>query len=95
MPGLAQACDIRGCPVCGSEVNATVITTHRCLDKVCGWSQSGNFHDAIYNTLLARHEQAVTLLRELYAIEEGPGETDRPQWQKVRAFLSSLDGGKR
>ena len=41
-----------------------------------------------------QRDEAVALLRELFAIEEGPGETDRPQWQKVRAFLATLDGGK-
>ena len=45
-------------------------------------------------SLERQRDEAVALLRELFAIEEGPGETDRPQWQKVRAFLASLYGGK-
>jgi hypothetical protein len=32
----------------------------------------------------------VALLRELHEIEEGIGETDRPQWQKVRAMLREI-----
>ena len=39
-----------------------------------------------------QRDEAVRLLRELYEIEEGPGETDRPQWQMVRQFLATLEG---
>ena len=41
-------------------------------------------------TLERELAEAVELLREDFAAEEGPGETDRPYYIKLRAFLQRM-----
>ena len=43
-----------------------------------------------YPQLVEDRRRLVEALREVYAVEEGPGETDRPQWVKIRALLKEL-----
>ena len=50
---FTECCAIPSCPKCGGKVNTSVNTFHACLDKKCGWGQSGNAHDAAYAHLVA------------------------------------------
>ena len=36
------------------------------------------------------YPRLIAALREVYQIAEGPGETNRPQWARVRALLREL-----
>ena len=41
--------------------------------------------------LKRERDEAVRLLQELYASEEGPGKTDRPYFIKLRSFLVKVE----
>ena len=96
---FTECCAIPSCPKCGGKVNTSVNTFHTCLDKKCGWGQSGNAHDAAYAHLVAeltaerervREEtfrKCVELCREMARAEFA-----RQKWQRTdRAMDACAD----